>query len=459
MRRFKTKAVREPHEVHGKSRSTSQTVTGAKSSVSPSCEVCPSLGNTFRGTCSAEESAAQILRSDLSRVPQLLAIIKDGGTCAIESAALRSSLTQRFWECLQHGLASLGASILVSSHLWESSMVVACIEIAGVHSSEGARIVDIFLSCPDMPTHLIDSALMKLSPDCGLKLVRKRQVDIRMFPSIFQHAVFKELAWICSQFEFNQVFGTLLLSAITSYPEIPVLTFVKQRLPSIFNASKKLFLQNPSAHRLPSLPPPVSTPSESYSIPSHVNMRLVVDASGLLDCIEMVRANFTIGVDMEWSGTGNVAHSCGHTPADLIQIGNSPSASFCSVFLLDTMAVRREVNLLQILFCELFSPAHIVLVCDFSADRLALSAAFPEVTFPRMVAPQLLDLSLCDGKRKKSLSSLASDTCQINLSKSWQICGWNFRPWLQSQLEYATCDVLAMHLVYEQQQIRSRVQP
>jgi hypothetical protein len=91
-------------------------------------------------------------------------------------------------------------------------------------------------------------------------------------------------------------------------------------------------------------------------------------------------------------------------------------------------------------------------VCDFSADRLALSAAFPDVTFPDMAAPQLRDLSLTGGKVKKSLSSLAKEFCEINLSKSWQICGWNFRPWLPPQLEYAAADVLVLHMVHEKQQ-------
>jgi hypothetical protein len=166
----------------------------------------------------------------------------------------------------------------------------------------------------------------------------------------------------------------------------------------------------------------------------------------------MIRANSTLGMDMEWSGTGVLSHPSGQAPADVIQIGNSPSARFCSVFLLDTKAIRREVDLVQTLFSELFSPARTVLVCDFSADRLALSAAFPFVELPDMPAPQLLDLSLTCGKGKNSLSSLAKDFCELNLSKSWQICGWNFRPWLPSQLEYATSDVLVMHLIHEQQQ-------
>jgi hypothetical protein len=395
-------------------------------------------------------------------MPQLLSKFKDlqkGGFCAIEGAAVCAGLTQRFWDCLQHGLTSLAATLIVTFHLWDSSMVLACVDAADARRGDRALVVDIFLSCPNFPPQLIDCALAKLSPDCAIKSIRKRQLDLRTFPSIFQHAVFKELAWICSQFEFNQVFGTLLLSAITYYPDVPVLAFVKQRLPHFFHPCRKLFLQNVCAELLPSLPAPTAAQSGSYSVPSHVNMRLVSDALGLLECIEMVRANSTIGIDMEWSGTGALIHPGGQAPADIIQIGNSPSALHCSVFLLDTKAIRQETNLVQILFCELFSPSRIVLVCDFSADRLALYAAFPEAIFPNMEHPQLLDLSISCGKCKKSLSSLAKDVCQINLSKSWQICGWNFRPWLQSQLEYAVCDVLVMHLVHEQQQVASRLQP
>jgi hypothetical protein len=58
---------------------------------------------------------------------------------------------------------------------------------------------------------------------------------------------------------------------------------------------------------------------------------LVSDATGLLECIDMVRGNLTIGIDMEWSGTGVLSHPSGQAPVDLIQIGNSPSAMHCSV--------------------------------------------------------------------------------------------------------------------------------
>jgi hypothetical protein len=453
MRRLKTKAARD----QGLSSPTSPlSRPGAKL---PSSEPSVSRSTVSSDACSVEELTSQISSCPPARIPQFLDILKQRRICAIENAALCACLTERFWHCLEHGHSSVGAAIIVESQLWESAMTLACVDVVDARSPERARIVEIFSASPDIPIHLLSDVLDKVSPDCAIKLIRKRHIDFRSFPSLYQFAVFKELAWICSQFPFNQVFGTLLISAIACYPDLPVLAFVKERLPHFFDASKKSFLENPSALLLPSLSPPVKTPTDSYSVPSHVNMRLVSDALGLLECIEMIRANSTIGIDMEWSGTGVLSHPSGQAPADVIQIGNSPSALFCSVFLLDTRAIRHEVHLVQTLFCELFSSAHTVLVCDFSADRLALSAAFPEVKLPNMAAPQLLDLSLTCGKVKKSLSSLAKDFCQLSLSKSWQICGWNFRPWLPSQVEYATSDVLVMHMIHEQQQGAAHLQP
>jgi hypothetical protein len=454
MRRLKTKAARDHRDVDGISSSPATSASGT------SFENSASLRNSVSGSLLAEELVSQISSSLPDRLLQLLATLKSRGVLDIESAALRACLVERFWHCLQHGFISVGASIIVCSQLWEPPMfVLACVAAADPRSSEKAGIVDTFLSCPNFPEQLVGSVLEKLSPDFAIKLIRKHHFDLCTFPLFKQYAVFKELAWICSQFDFNQVFGTLLISAIASYPDIPVLAFVKQRLPHFFDSSKQLFLTNPSAHLLPSLPPPLLTPSDSYSLPSHVNMRLVTDRLGLLECIRMVCSNLVIGLDMEWSGCGALSHSTGQVPADVIQIGNSPSALLCSVFLLDARAVRHEVSLIETLFCEMFSPARTVLVCDFSADRLALSAAFPQAKFTSMVAPQLLDLSLTCGKRKKSLSSLAKEFCHVNLSKSWQICGWSFRPWLPSQLEYATIDVLVMHMIYEQQQVSFHMQP
>lgn len=454
MRRLKTKAARDARDVDG----ISSAPKPPPSESGVSFENSSSLRNVVSGRSLPEELVSQISSCLPDRLPQLLAKLKSRGVCDFESAALRACLMERFWHCLRHGYISVGASIIVSSRLWECPIILAVIEAADARSSEKAGIVDMFLSCPNFPEHLIGSMLEKLSPDSAIKLIRKHHFDLGTFPLIKQHAVFKELAWICSQFEFNQVFGTLLISAIACYPDVPVLSFVKQRLPHFFDSCKQLFLTSPSAHLLPSLPPPSLTPSDSYSLPSHVNMRLVTDRLGLLECIRMVRSNAVIGLDMEWSGCG-CQNSCGQVPADVIQIGNSPSALLCSVFLLDTWAVRHEVDLVESLFCEMFSPARTVLVCDFSADRLALSAAFPEAKFTNMVAPQLLDLSLSCGKRKQSLSSLAKEFCHVNLSKSWQICGWGFRPWLPSQLEYAAIDVLVMHMIHEQQPVSSRTQP
>ena len=451
MRRLKTKAARD-HE-DGVSSPTARSDLGVTSSFA---EPPPGLGNFAGGPTSFEKLCARISSCVPARIPQMLAELEANGISAADSVTVREYLIERFWHCLQHGFASVGATIVVATRSWQTSLSLACIDAVDARSPERPKIVEIFLSCPDFPPNLRSGLLDRLSPECAIKLIRKNNFDLRTFPSHFQHAVFKELAWICSQFEFNQVFGTLLISAIACYPDVPVLAFVKHRLPHFFDAAKKSFLENPRAQLLPSLPPPEPTPS-GYSVPSHVNMRLVSDATGLLECIDMVRGNLTIGIDMEWSGTGVLSHPSGQAPADLIQIGNSPSAMHCSVFLLDTRAIQQQVNLVEILVRELFSPEHTVLVCDFSADKLALAAAFPQAKFPDMVAPPLLDLSVTCGKTKKSLSNLAKDICQVNLSKSWQICGWNLRPLLPSQLEYATSDVLVMHLVHEQQQMASQL--
>ena len=448
MRRLKAKAARDHHDASSPAPSRS----GSKP---PCVELSSSLADVASGASAAtvdEELVSQISSSALVRIPQLLAAAKERGSCAVECAAVRACLTERIWQCLQGGLASVGAAIIVNSQLWESlPMILACIDAVDARSSERARIADAFLCSPSFPERFLGDVFERVSPDFAIKSIRKRHVELRSFPLLYQHAVFKELTWICSQFEFNQVFGTLLISAIACYPELPVLAFAKERLPRFFDARKKAFLQNPSAHLLPSLPPPATAPS-CYSVPSHVNVQCVSDASGLLQCIDMVRTNSIVGIDMEWSGAGVLSHAFGQPPADVIQIGNSPSSLLCSVFLLDTRAIRHEVSLIQTLFHELFSSTRTVLVCDFSADRLALSAAFPDVTFPDMAAPQLRDLSLTGGKVKKSLSSLAKEFCEINLSKSWQICGWNFRPWLPPQLEYAAADVLVLHMVHEKQQ-------
>jgi len=449
MRRLKTKAPREHDHV---SSTTVQSGSGLLSFAEPSS----GLGDV---ATSFEKLTARISSCVPARIPDMLAQLDANGISAVHNVTVRENLIERFWHCLQHGFASVGAMIVVATRSWQTSISLACMDAVDQRSPEMVKIADIFLSCPEFPPILRVGLLDRISPDCAIKLIRKHHFDLRMFPAHFQHAVFKELSWICHQFEFNQVFGTLLISAIACYPDVPVLAFVKHRLPHFFDATKKLFLQNPSAHLLPCLPPPLPSPS-SYSVPSHVNIRFVRDATGLLECINLVQENLTIGIDMEWSGTGVLSHPSGQAPADLIQIGNSPTAMHCSVFLLDCSAIQQEVNLVETLFHELFSPSRTVLVCDFSADKLALAAAFPQAKFPNMVAPQLLDLSITCGKGKKSLSSLAKDICQLNLSKSWQICGWNLRPLLPSQLEYATSDVLVMHLVHEQLlQIQSHFKP
>ena len=449
MRRLKTKAAREHDHV---SSPTAQSGSGLLSFAEPS----PGLGDV---ATSFEKLAARISSCVPARIPEMLAQLEASGISAVHNVTVREYLIERFWHCLQHGFASVGATIVVATRSWQTSISLACMDAVDERSPEMVKIADIFLSCPEFPPLLRGGLLDRLSPDCAIKLIRKHRFDLRTFPAHFQHAVFKELAWICSQFEFNQVFGTLLISAIACYPDVPVLAFVKHRLPHFFDRTKKSFLENPSAHLLPSLPPPSPSPS-GYSVPSHVNIRFVRDATGLLECIDLVQENLTIGIDMEWSGTGVLSHPSGQAPADLIQIGNSPTAMHCSVFLLDCSAIQQEVILVETLFRELFSPSRTVLVCDFSADKLALAAAFPQAKFPNMVAPQLLDLSITCGKGKKSLSSLAKDICQVNLSKSWQICGWNLRPLLPSQLEYATSDVLVMHLVHEQLlQMQSQFKP
>lgn len=447
MRRLKAKAARDHHDA-------SSPTAPSRSAPKPlTVELSSSFANAASGASAAtfdEELVSQIASSSLVRIPQLLAAVKERRGCAAECAAVRACLTERIGHCLQGGLASVGAAIIVNSQLWELPMIVACIDAVDARSSERSRMVDSFLCCPSFPERFLGDVLERVSPDFAIKSIRKRRIELRSFPLLYQHAVYKELTWICAQFEFNQVLGTLLISAIACYPELPVLAFAKERLPRFFDARKKAFLENPSAPLLPSLPPPATAPS-CYSVPSHVNVQYVSDASGLLQCIAMVRTNSIVGMDMEWSGAGVLSHAFGQPPADVIQIGNSPSSLLCSVFVLDTRAIRHEVSLVQTLFHELFSSTRTVLVCDFSADRLALSAAFPDVTFPDMAAPQLRDLSLTGAKVKKSLSSLAKDFCEIDLSKAWQICGWNFRPWLPSQLEYAAADVLVLHMVHEKQ--------
>ena len=130
MRRLKTKAARD-HE-DGVSCPTARSDLGVTSSVA---EPPPGLGN-FGGPTSFEKLCARISSCVPARIPQMLAELEANGISAADSVTVREYLIERFWHCLQHGFASVGATIVVATRSWQTSLSLACIDAVDARSPE-----------------------------------------------------------------------------------------------------------------------------------------------------------------------------------------------------------------------------------------------------------------------------------------------------------------------------------
>ena len=172
--------------------------------------------------------------------------------------------------------------------------------------------------------------------------------------------------------------------------------------------------------------------SEDFSISEkNISYRYISSYDDLSDfCSSLSRANF-IAIDTEFKQRGSPPELC------LIQV-SSPDH-------LGLIDPRVNINLTP--FYALLKNPEIIKV--FHAGRtdieifLDKTGVLPEPFFDTQIAAQFCGYGDCVGYK-----NLVQSLCYIFLDKSEQLSDWTKRPLTQSQLKYATYDVLYLREIY-----------